>query len=738
MMRQSDPAALAGPARGLRTRRPARSILAAAVILGLACPGPGAGARAEEAGAGREIALAELSVESAGAPHGPMPAYAGGQVAQGGRLGLLGDTEARKAPFSIASYTDTLIRDRQARTVNEALVLDPSVRATQSTGAPFDSFSIRGFPANENTSGEVAFDGLYGVAPSFRIFTDYAERIEVLKGPSAALTGLSPNGAVGGVVNIVPKRAGADLTRVTLDYGSTAWGGSQLDMARRWGAGREWGARVVGSLHGGATPIDHQAETTGVGALALDYQGERFRAWLYLLAQTDRFDAPLRPFLLKAGVPVPRAPAGRLNLTQPWEYSDIDDRGGLLRTEYDLTDRLTVFADLGGARTGVERYFQSAPTILDRRGDTSSTPQFYALTVDRLTVDGGMRARFETGFVRHAVTLQASSYVEDTGRWFSPGRGAYLSNLYAPARVPYIAPISSAGRPRLSDSTLSGIAVADTLSALDERVLLTVGVRRQRVEAHTYLSNVGTLATSYDRRATTPVVGLVVRPWEAVSLYGNYAEGLSRGEVAPAVATNAGTVLAPYLARQVEAGVKLDLDGIGGSLGAFRITKPSGELDGRNSFAQTGAQRVSGLELNLYGTITSAVRVLGGVTLLDGVLARTSTAANVGHRPIGVPAVQASLGGEWDLPGPPGLTAEGAVIYTGRQFVDLANRQALPDWARIDLGLRYTTLLAERRTTIRASVQNLTGTRYWTGAASFGTFVQGAPRTYLLSMSLDL
>ena len=29
--------------------------------------------------------------------------------------------------------------------------------------------------------------------------------------PSAALTGVSPNGAVGGVVNIVPKRAGDDL-----------------------------------------------------------------------------------------------------------------------------------------------------------------------------------------------------------------------------------------------------------------------------------------------------------------------------------------------------------------------------------------------------------------------------------------------------------------------------------------------------------------------------------------------
>lgn len=695
-------------------------------------------ASAEERPIESGVTLEEISVETVSARRGPMPAYAGGQVAQGGRLGVLGDTESRKAPFSITSYTETLIRDRQARTVNEALALDPSVRATQTTGAPFDSFSVRGFPANENTSGEVAFDGLYGIAPSFRIFTDYAERIEVLKGPSAALTGVSPNGAVGGVVNIVPKRAGEDLTRVTLDYGSAAWGGSQLDVARRWGAGREWGARVVGSLHGGATPFDHQTETTGVGAVALDYQGDRFRAWLYLLAQTDRFNAPLRPFLLRAGVPVPRAPDGHLNPTQPWEYSDIDDHGGLLRTEYDLTDRLTLFADVGGGRTGVERYFQSAPTILNLRGDTTSTPQFYALGVDRLTADGGVRARFETGFIHHAVTVQASAYTEDTDRWVSPGRGAYLSNLYAPTRGASIAPIYSAGRPRFSDSTLSGVSVADTLSALDEHVLLTLGVRRQRVEADNYLSNVGTLASSYDKSATTPVVGLVVRPWDAVSLYGNYAEGLSRGDVAPLVARNSGEILAPYVARQVEAGVKLDLGRLGATLGAFRITKPGGELGPQNRFAQTGEQRVSGLEVSLFGEVTPQVRVVGGVTLLDGVLTKTALAANLGHRPIGVPGVQASLGAEWDLPGLPGLTLEGAVLYTGRQFVDLANTQALPDWARLDLGLRYATVIGAHKTTFRAHVLNVTGANYWTGVATFGTFFQGAPRTYLLSMAVDL
>ncbi|WP_164076796.1 hypothetical protein, partial [Stenotrophomonas maltophilia] len=66
------------------------------------------------------------------------------------------------------------------------------------------------------------------------------------------------------------------------------------------------------------------------------------------------------------------------------------------------------FGDVGGSRTGVERYFASAPTITNLRGDTTTAPQFYSLGVDRLTVDGGVRARFDTGFVRHAFVVQAS------------------------------------------------------------------------------------------------------------------------------------------------------------------------------------------------------------------------------------------------------------------------------------------------------------------------------------------
>lgn len=664
-----------------------------------------------------------------------VPEFAGGQVAQGARLGLLGNTSTMKSPFNATSYTDKFIRDQQAATGADALILDPSVRSSHPTGGVVDSFNIRGFPINEGNNGEFAFEGLYGIAPSYRIFTDYVERIEVLKGPSAALSGMAPNGGVGGVINIVPKRAEEDLTRLTASYGSTARFGGHWDVARRYGDSKEWGVRASGSVRGGDTPIDRQSEATGVGSLALDYRGERFRSWLYLITQTDRFDAPSRPFLMAPGLQVPKAPDGRLNVTQPWEWSRITDQSALLRTEYDVSDQVTLFADVGGSRTNVERFF-GLPTIVNSSGNTTSTPQFFGLSIDRSTYDGGVRARFDTGFVHHAVAFQASVYHDALHRRLTNG-SPVTSNIYNPTVAPTQFANEISDRPRLSDSELTGLSIADTLSVLDERVLLTLGVRRQGIEAHNYLSNVGTLTSSYDKSAVTPVVGLVVRPVENVSLYANYVEGLARGDVAPQTASNFGEVLQPYVAKQYEAGVKVDFGRIATTFSAFQISKASGELSA-GRFAATAEQQVRGLELNVYGELMPDVRVLGGVSLLDGTLTKTAVAANVGHTPIGVPNIQANIGMEWDLPWMRELTLNGAVIYTGRQFIDTANKQPIPEWTRLDLGARYTTAINGRKTVFRANIQNVTGESYWSSVASFGTFFLGAPRTYLLSMTVDM
>jgi iron complex outermembrane recepter protein len=663
----------------------------------------------------------------------PQP-YAGGQVARGGRLGLLGNTDLMKAPFSISSYTSQMIQNQQAITAADLLFKDPSVRSTGQRGGVVDSFYIRGFPIGEGNVGELAFDGQYGVAPNYRVFTDYAERVEVIKGPAALLYGMSPNSGVGGVINIVPKRASpTDLTRLTGNYMSNTQGGGHLDVSRRFGADRQFGIRLNGSHHQGSTPLDNQFRQADVGAVALDYQGERFRATLDAIGQYERFKAPSRPFLVAAGLDAPAAPNGRRNVTQPWGWSKIKDTSVLLKTEYDLSDALTLFASVGGAHSWADRLSDQTPTILNAAGDTSSTPMYFRFGVERSSTDAGLRARFNTGPIRHTVTLQGSGYRDRLKRGSSTGT-AVLSNMYSPIERPG-QDLARPGLAKISETEFYGGTLTDTLSIADERVLLLLGGRLQQVNSDNF-GPTGAVTSSYAKSAITPLVGLVVRPWKNVSVYANRIEGLSKGDIAPQIAANAGQIFAPYKSEQIEVGIKIDHGRLITTLSVFQIKKPSGQITG-NVFAVDSEQRNRGLELALFGEPASGVRLLGGVTLFDAELTKTNSAATLGNKPVGVPTLQANLGAEWDMSWLPGFTVTGNLIHTGKRYVNQANTQSVPSWTTFDFGARYGTKVAGKSATLRASVLNAFDSNYWAGVASFSTLSLGTPRTVLVSATVD-
>ncbi|PYG75876.1 MULTISPECIES: TonB-dependent receptor [unclassified Pseudomonas] len=690
---------------------------------------------ARQASGGEGLTLAATTIDANSMRHETLPeAYAGGQVARGGRLGMLGNKDVMDTPFNVTSYTAKTLADLQTVTVADALERDPSVRSTGQTGGIVDSFFIRGFPVGEGNLGELAFDGVYGVAPNYRVFTEYAERVEVLKGPGALMYGISPNSGVGGVINIVPKRALAEnLTRVTASYSSDTQVGGHLDISRRFGDQRQWGVRFNGSLAQGDTAIDDQQRALDIGAIALDYQGERLRLNLDFISQEERWDAASRPFTVAPGFGVPSAASGRTNLPQDWGWSKTREQSALLGGEYDISDSLTVFAHAGGGRADVARMSDQVPRVLNAAGDTSNTPGYYKFNVDRSTADVGLRTLFETGPVNHTVTAMATRYQDELSRGINNGT-PILSNIYHPVDVPkqYIAAPKVS---RVSEAELSGVALTDTLAVLDDRVQLTLGVRRQEVESRNYLPTAS--AKHYNESATTPVVGVVVKPWENVSLYYNYVEGLSKGDNAPAGATNVGDAFAPYTTKQQELGVKYEHNTFMTTLAVFQIEKPSGELGTDGRFSVEAEQRNRGIELSMFGEIAPGTRLLGGVTVLDGKLTDSATAANKGNEAVGVPDVQANLWAEWDTPWAEGVTLTGGAIHTGSQYVDQANTQELDAWTRFDIGARYATRIDGRPTTFRATVQNVFDREYWSGVASYGAISPGYPRALQLSATVD-
>ena len=271
--------------------------------------------------------------------------------------------------------------------------------------------------------------------------------------------------------------------------------------------------------------------------------------------------------------------------------------------------------------------------------------------------------------------------------------------------------------PKVSDTELTGLALADTLSILQEQLQLTVGVRQQGVKSNNFSTVNGAVTASYDQTALTPMVGLVVKPWNNVAFYANYIEGLSKGDVAPTTAGNAGEVLSPYVSKQEEVGVKVDLGSLAVTISGFEITKP------RRNYAHgiPGRRRTALAAWNsmCLASCILGMPVLGGVTLIDAELTKTGIPAALGKRPIGVSQVQANLSTELDISFVPGLTLIASTVYTGAQYVDAINTRSIPAWTRLDLGARYNTNINGRPVTVRALVQNVFDTNYWSGVSSF-------------------
>lgn len=81
------------------------------------------------------------TIEVTGERRGALPEpYAGGQVARGGSLGILGTRDALNTPFSTVNFTSKLIQDQQARTAADILINDSSVRFTTASNGFSDTF----------------------------------------------------------------------------------------------------------------------------------------------------------------------------------------------------------------------------------------------------------------------------------------------------------------------------------------------------------------------------------------------------------------------------------------------------------------------------------------------------------------------------------------------------------------------------------------------------------------------
>lgn len=673
---------------------------------------------------------------------GDLPAvFAGGQVAKGARMGVLGNQNVMDTPFSVTSYTAELMENRQARTVADVLTSDPTVRNTVTTGHQYENFKVRGFTVSR---GDFAIDGLFGMSGNSNSTIEMFERVELLKGPSVLFTGMAPSGGVGAVVNMVPKRAGDEaLTRLSLDVQSASQVGANLDIGRRFGDNQAFGVRINARLADGETTMQAQDRRREFLSVALDYRGQALKASLDAYSSKEKVSGGVGAmFWFATTGMIPAAPDPSISQF-PSAKGELDAKAVIARAEYEFTPNVSAFAAVGTAKYGNTGFVGgSILNSINASGTSTSSLTYGTLGYqNNQSAEVGLRAIFTTGALLHEMVLQGSQLESKTGTASNTTR-ITSTNIYNPTyvempAVPSVAPLSS-------KSAWTGLTLADAISAWNDRLKLTLAVREQRVDTSNFSASTGAVTSTYDQSAWVPSLGVVLKPWgDDLSLYANHVRGLSQGESVTKISGYAQDyTFAPYKTQQYEFGLKWNQGRFMHTASLYQLAQPqliSAGTAPSLTASINGEKRVRGLEWSTAGNLVDSVRLLGGIAYTHGVQTKTQGGLTDGKNAVGVPRWQANLGAEWDTPWLPGLTLTGQVTATSSQYLDAANTLSIPGWALLDLGVRYSTQLAGKKVVTKLGVSNAMDRHYYSGSFRDTRAIAnlGAGRTVSASVSVD-
>lgn len=681
-----------------------------------------------------------VTAGAATAPGESPPLFAGGQVARGAQLGVLGNLDYMEAPFSVTAYTDDLIRARQVTEIRDIVAQKPSLIVTTSRGNYNNGFQLRGFDAS------LRLNGLKGVANA-DVQTDAYERIEILDGPNALLFG--DFGGIGGTINLVPKRAGDEpLTRAALRYESRSQIGPAFDVGRRFGPNREFGIRLNASGTKGESEVNSVKDTHLLGALALDLRLDRVRASFDVITQRNASNVigwGSYPITVASGrIPDPvditdlrRGPRAASQFSK----HVAEDRNMVGQLEFDLTDRTRLKLAYGTFRWT----YNYASADYDAATSTEAIDAYNASRGIYGTENEAFRAslshQIDTGPIRHQLVIAF-----DQNKSASLAANPDFNDIF----LSYTRPAGDySNQPRfaLLDGDLSGLStygatveqsvgVVNRFGPKDGSWMVIAGLRRQNVRND-----------AYDAGKTTATLGAMARLTPTISIYGNHGQGLEAGQAVPPFYNqeqglryeNAGEVLSPHTSKSYELGVKLDRGAIGATAALFQISRPSVVSTALSTtvyrLGADGEQVNRGIEFNLFGEPIKGLRLTAGVAFLDPKLTGTEGGVNDGKVAVGTPKRGASVYGEWDLPRVEGLTLAGGLNYRSRQFADAANATWTGGYTTVDAGLRYQPPRLPRAR-LSLNVTNLFAKDYWE-AARYGSSWYGVARTVKLSASFD-
>jgi len=640
------------------------------------------------------------------------------------------NTPTRDIPFSIQIVPQQVLREQQIQRISEALRNVAGVQSEQSPRSAFDAPRIRGFGGFDSFN--IVTNGLQGNAAFAQIGIGNIERVEVLKGPAAALFS---QGGPGGTVNIVTKQPlSTPFYNVEASVGSFDTYSGLIDLSGPLDAANNVLYRFNAYGYRTDTFVDFfEIERYGfapVVSLRLDDNTD-----LTLEGEYTYFEQPNDRGLPARGTVLPN-PNGELPISRFLGEPSIDYVSRrATRLGFNLEHRLDENWLLrNNFRVSLFRQPQNSvfpDTLLeDNRTLTRRLIVAEQQQINSYLLNADVTGNFNTGDISHQLLIGFDLYTLNNTSRNIVERSLSPIDIFNPVYSPNnVGDVIAEFPPSSTNTDQYGIYIQDQITLLDNLKLL-LGGRFDWVEQRT--KEEGELTGSQSDDAFSPRVGIVYQPIQPISLYASYSRSFKQ-------VTGSGLdnrLFEPERGTQYEVGTKVELsDRLAATLAYFNITRANiltADPVNLDFSIQVGEQQSQGIDFDITGEILPGWNIIAGYAYTNAEITEDNT-YEVGNQINNVPNHAFNIWTTYELQtgSLQGLGFGLGLFYVGEREGDLDNSFSLPSYVRTDAAIFYN----RGQFRVALNVRNLFDIRYFETAEGDLRVFPGEPLTLLGSVS---
>ena len=651
------------------------------------------------------------------------------------------ETPIERVPQSIQVIPRTLIKDQNAQNIEEAMKNVSGVVATNPIQTPaFNSTYIRGMAAEQWLDG---FNLLSN--PGDRDAMSHIERIEVIKGLSAALSGGGQGSAFGGVINVISKKpVDGQFAEIGMSLGSYRHIQPYFDVNSPIDKNGNILFRMTGeftSSNSQIDGIDTRRYSFNPSLLFTNKQGTS----LLVQGRLSEWSAPEYQ-----GLPATGTLTGNFRLNPnlfaapsniPDSYSRVQSLSAKLDHEFDkvwsanIETRIakSTFAEYAQNFVGDDFAANTPSTILGGSNWSLLNIKLYQEQVEA-AVRANTTAKFDIGPTKNIWQFGADySHVSDKGYMLGDMNDLFIysANLTSPSFPAFVEPANIAA------NTISGVnnayvnrgAQTQIQTTLWDKFYLLGGVRLANVTIDSKEAATAS-QSSTDTTKLLPRLGIGYEFISGLTAYASYSEGM-RG-VPYAMYSGPSK---PEETQQKEVGLKLNLPyGLSGTVALFELERTGVPVTLGLVTSPIGETRSRGIEADILWQPGNHYQILANYAHVDSTITKNLSATFVAGNSMNIIPqdsgrfwVNYKFGGQWD-----GWNAGAGIYASSGAFVDLANQYKTNPYATLDAKIGYQ----KDSYAISLNMKNLTDRHYFVPYNYYGGRVAvGTGRTVLLNIS---